>query len=62
MTKHRTRESSYRLQIVKNQAVDNKVVFLFKRKTTLVTVVVDKLGRFVIEDSLYSVCEPLIDK
>lgn len=36
MTKHLVCESSYRLQMVKNKAVDNKVVFLFKGKTPLV--------------------------
>ena len=39
-------ESSYRSQMVKNKAVVNKAVFLFKRKTTLV--VADKRGSFVI--------------
>ena len=32
MTKHLVCESSYRLQMLKNKVVDNKVVFLFKRK------------------------------
>ena len=36
MTKHLMCKSSYRLQMVKNRVVGNKVVFLLKRKTTLV--------------------------
>ena len=55
MAKHFVFESSNQLQVVKNKLVDNEVVFLFKRKTTLV--VDNKRGSFVIENSLSPVCE-----
>ena len=60
MTKHLVCESSYRLQMVKNKAIDNKVVFVFKTgKTTLV--VDDKHDSFVIDKSLSAVYEQVID-
>ena len=59
MAKHRFFESSYRLHKAKNQPVNNKVVFLLKRKTTLV--VDDKRVRFVIDNSLSPVYEKLFD-
>ena len=58
MTKHLVCDSRYRLQMVKDKVVDNKVVFS-KMKTTLV---VDyKRGSFVIDNSLSPVCEQVID-
>ena len=50
MTKHLVCKSSYRLQMVKNKACDNKAVLLFEWKTILV--VDDKQGSSVIDNSL----------
>ena len=54
MTKHLVYESSYRLQMVKNKVVDDKVVFLFKRNTALV--VDNKRNSFVVDNSFSPVC------
>ena len=46
-------QSSHQLQMVKvNKVVDNKVVFLFERKTAF-TVVDNKRGSFVIADTFF---------
>ena len=45
--------------MVKNKVVDNKIVFLFKRKTTVV--VDNKRGSFVIDNSLAPVFELVIN-
>ena len=55
MTKHLVCKSSYRLQMVKNKVVDNKVVFLFKRETTLV--VDDKHENCFIAPHFSPICE-----
>lgn len=55
MTKHLECKSSYRLLMVKNKVVENKLVFLLKRKTILV--VDDKQGSFVIDNSLSPICD-----
>ena len=52
MTKHLVCESSYRLQIMKNKVVDNKVVFLYKRNLDTALVVGNKRGSFAIDNSL----------
>ena len=56
MTKHIVCESIYRLHMVKNKGVDNKVVFVFKRKTTLV--VDNKRNSFVNDNT----CLPAVSK
>lgn len=58
MTEHRACESR-RLQMAKNQDVDNKVIFFFRKKTT--SVVDYKLGRFAFDNTLSPVCEQNIE-
>ena len=60
MTKHLVCESSYRLQMVKNKVVDDKVVFLFKRNTALV--VDNKRNSFVVDNSFSPVCKSPISE